>query len=197
MSIIIKEYDPKWKYEFESLKEVLSEGLKHLHVDIQHVGSTSVVGLAAKPVIDIDIIIECRELLTPILKVLRSLGYDHVGDLGIVDREAFHRQSEATPIDRSNKVWHKHNLYVCSINSISLRNHLVFRDYLRSHPEEIIIYGDLKRQIVSNNASDLNLYCEAKTPYITNILNSAGIEADVLNEITLANQQQLSKQRTN
>lgn len=80
--IIIQDYSPQWQRDFELLKAVFADRLNGLISDIQHVGSTSVVGLAAKPVIDIDLIIDDREMLNEVTAALSTLGYEHIGDMG-------------------------------------------------------------------------------------------------------------------
>jgi GrpB-like predicted nucleotidyltransferase (UPF0157 family) len=124
-TIIVVDYCPEWPQTFESLREVYKDTLGDLILDIHHVGSTSVAGLAAKPVIDIDLVIENRSILPDLISRLENLGYEHRGDLGIQDREAFGRRSESAPVDGSGQVWPKHNLYCCHRDCIPLRNHLV------------------------------------------------------------------------
>src|ERR1043165_3962036 len=130
-SILIAEYSADWPLNFERLKAVYLQTLAGIKADVQHVGSTSVPGLAAKPVIDIDIIIESKEELPDVVAGLVTLGYEHVGDLGIAEREAFKPTRSTAPVSEI-----KHNLYVCIKGSVSLQNHLVFRDYLRLNADE-------------------------------------------------------------
>jgi len=91
-------------------------------IAIEHVGSTAVPGMAAKPVIDMDVVIASRTNLPSIVSRLGSLGYQHRGDLGIADREAF-----LAPRNQP-----AHHLYLCVENSLALKNHLAVRDYLRT-----------------------------------------------------------------
>jgi len=172
--IIVAEYSKEWPFAFESLKEVYKGFLSDLIIDIQHVGSTSIPGLAAKPILDIDLIIANRHLLNPVIIRLEKLGYEYQGDLGIPDREAFRNLSDRTPLDGSGRIWQKHHLYCCTKNSISLRNHLQFRDFLLENPEKAKQYGVLKQQLVSQDPFDMDRYAELKTPFITEVLNEAG-----------------------
>ena len=91
--ISIEEANPEWSNIFQKLKDVIQQELKGIIIDIIHVGSTSIPNLAAKPIIDIDVIIETRELLPEISLKLQKLGYRHNGDQGIPGREAFKRES--------------------------------------------------------------------------------------------------------
>lgn len=98
-------------------------------------GSTAVPGLAAKPVIDLDVVIADRTDLSALIKRLRPLGYHHEGDLGVPGREAFTTPAGAPP----------HHLYVCAVGTPVLNRHLAFCDTLRANAELAQAYGDLKR----------------------------------------------------
>jgi GrpB-like predicted nucleotidyltransferase (UPF0157 family) len=185
--IFIQEYSPEWPKVFEQLKAVYESHLGNLIIEVQHVGSTSVEGLAAKPVIDIDLIIESNQILPEIIKKLGSLGYEYAGDLGIIDREAFRRNSDNVPVDGTNRLWQKHNLYVCPKEGVSLRNHLALRDHLRNNPEKAKEYGDLKKRLALQNPDNIDLYVEGKTLFIVGILKSAGFGMDELSSITEQN----------
>jgi len=161
--------------------------LGDLLIDIQHVGSTAVYGLAAKPVIDIDLIIADRSKLNSVIEKLALLGYDYQGNLGITDREAFKRKSDNTPLDGSSRTWQKHNLYVCPSDSISLKNHLALRDFLRNSSQKVIEYSELKKRLALENPYDINQYIERKTPFIIAILKEAGFDNNALDNITREN----------
>lgn len=185
--IIIEDYNTQWAEWFAELKALYQKQLAGLFIAIEHVGSTSVQGLAAKPVIDIDIIIEDTRHLAQIIEKLEQLGYKHVGDLGITGREAFKRLSDLTPMAGSFRQLPKHNLYVCPANSLSLQNHLQLRDYLRNHPDTAKKYGDLKKQLAIKYAQDMDRYVEGKTEFITNILKLVGFSNNDLENIALQN----------
>jgi len=182
--ITIEDYNPIWADTFQELKSIYDLHLADLIEDIQHVGSTSVVGLAAKPIIDIDIIISNdRQSLPSIIKKLSLLGYQHRGSQGITDREAFKRINVKTPWNGSSRSWQAHHLYVCPANSIILKNHLALRDFLRAYPDKAKEYGELKKQLALDNPFDMDTYIERKTPFITTILEKvgfSGIEIDTI-----------------
>ena len=175
--IIIEDHSLEWAIAFQKLKSIYQEYLEDLIMDIQHVGSTSVPGLTAKPVIDIDLIIEDHSALKPITDILAKLGYEYMGDLGIKDREAFKRTSSRTPDDGSMRDWPTHNLYVCINGSIALRNHLALRDFLRANPQKAKEYGELKKRLIAENPFDIDLY----------ILKTLDFDESSLNEIRKAN----------
>lgn len=186
--IVVEDYSPSWALTFQALKSVYALHLGSLIVDIQHVGSTSVVGLTAKPVIDIDIIIDSPAHLPDIIQKLALLGYDHRGNLGITDREAFKEKSDQVPLDGSQRTWLKHHLYVCPADSISLKNHLTLRDFLRNNPEKANEYGELKKRLAAENPYNMDLYIARKTPFITAILKTAGFDDTTLHHIAQENQ---------
>lgn len=89
--ISIVDYDPNWAQQFQDLKDVFNDALKNDNIAIEHVGSTAVPGLASKPILDIDIIVDDENQLDEVTAVLVTLGYDFCGDMGIKDRYAFNR----------------------------------------------------------------------------------------------------------
>jgi GrpB-like predicted nucleotidyltransferase (UPF0157 family) len=134
--VLIVAYDPSWPATFQQLRDRLAATLGPLAVAIEHVGSTAVPGLAAKPIIDLDVIIADRADradLPAVIERLRSLGYLHEGDLGVPGREAFTTPSGATA----------HHLYVCAVGTPALDHHLAFRDALRADSAVAHAYGDL------------------------------------------------------
>lgn len=181
-NIEIADYNPAWALAFNKLKLYYEVLLHGLFTDIQHVGSTAVEGLAAKPVIDIDIIIENQQLLAPVTGKLVLAGYQHLGNLGITGREAF-KYTHAPHL----QAWPRHNLYVCLAGSISLKNHLAFRNYLRSQPESAQQYGKLKKQLALVCNGNIDKYVEGKTAFIVNVLQKCGFKTSELRHITQAN----------
>ncbi|MBK9249671.1 MAG: GrpB family protein [Ignavibacteria bacterium] len=186
--ITIADYAPEWAAVYAELQAIYSLRLGSLARAIHHVGSTSVPGLAAKPIIDIDIVIDEKSQLNEVINRITSLGYIHRGNLGITDREAFGRISDFVPlVGGSERRWMKHNLYVCPHDSISLRNHLTFRDYLRFHPESAADYGALKRRLAEEYPHDIDRYIENKTPFIIHLLRLSGFDGGALETIIAEN----------
>ena len=169
--IVVKDYDPYWPIAFEEIKAVVGRTLGELALRIEHVGSTSVPGLAAKPIIDMDVVIESTELLPAIIEKLATLGYNHLGERGIPGREAFSRQRDATvPHDGSGRIWPRHNLYVCARDAIALARHISFRDYLRQHPEAVVRYGAIKKGLAQRYTNEqLDDYVDGKDDFIRGI----------------------------
>lgn len=189
--IIIEDYNPEWAATFQRFKKLYEEILEGLEIQIEHVGSTSVIGLAAKPKIDIDIIY-FEEVQFPLIKErLLKIGYHHRGDLGIHQREVFSRPLEETIKDES-PLNHSHNLYVCLHGIPALQNHLIFRDFLRQHPNSISEYSQLKKNLAKKFSANIDAYIEAKTSFITEILVANGMEINDIREIILQNKADLS-----
>lgn len=185
--ITVEPYNPAWGITFENLKAVYTQGLHNLPHQIEHVGSTSVPGLWAKPVIDIDIIVPHLEVSKEAIILLKDMGYTHVGDLGIPGREAFKRMDDSAPYTIPRKEWPKHNLYVCLAGCTSLLNHLHLRNYLLQHPKAVEEYSHLKKQLAIQYANNIDMYVEGKTAFITAILKQSGFDENSLKSITAQN----------
>ena len=165
--VIVLPYDEAWEQDFIKIQKELQDALGELALRIEHVGSTAVHGLSAKPVIDIDVVIRDRSLLGDVIRALEKAGYRHEGDLGIAGREAF---------DYDGKEHLKtHHLYVCAQDSAELRRHLMFRDYLRAHPEAVRAYSRVKEEGAALYPDDIEQYIEYKSPLIEKIYGEIGI----------------------
>jgi GrpB-like predicted nucleotidyltransferase (UPF0157 family) len=169
-------YDPAWPEHFNLIKQRVLPIIVELITGFEHIGSTAVEGLAAKPVIDIDAIYSDKAMLPEIVRRLEKLGYVHEGDKGIPDREAF----KAPPGTR-------HHLYVCKEGCLALRNHLAVRDYFRSNSEERDSYGSLKLELAPLYEKAPAEYVEAKTEFLKKILSNCGINAEEISNIAEAN----------
>jgi GrpB-like predicted nucleotidyltransferase (UPF0157 family) len=177
--ITIETYNPDWATQFQTIKTSVEAALKETaYASIEHVGSTSVPGLAAKPVIDIDIIVAHRSDVGPVIKAITSnLGYEYIGEMGITDRHAF-RLRGADPL---------RNLYACVDGSVSLRNHLGVRDLLRRDEALREEYGNVKRDL-AGRVKDIDEYIEGKSEILQRILKLAGVlTEDELDAIDRAN----------
>jgi GrpB-like predicted nucleotidyltransferase (UPF0157 family) len=177
-------FTENWAQTFEALARIFKIDLEDLITGVEHVGSTAVPGLAAKPVIDLDLIIRDKSRFEEIKVILGKRGYLHVGELGIPGREAFKRSSEYTPLNAENQVWPAHHLYVCLQDSVSLNNHLLFRDYLRANPETAAEYGRLKIKLAEIYPYDIDRYVDGKTDFIIAVLEKTGFDKMLLNDIS-------------
>ncbi len=181
-------YDPNWASIFQDFKAVYEQHLGDSIMAVEHVGSTSVEGLAAKPIIDMDLIVEDDdEQMKRVIELVEALGYTHVGDLGITGREAFRYTDVTIPKDGSGRTWMAHHLYACRSGCASLLNHLYLRDYLRTHPEAVQTYGQLKQRLAQSFPNDINAYIAGKTDFIVNILAKQGLGTSDLDNISKVN----------
>lgn len=159
--VVVLPYDEAWEKDFEDIKAELMQVLEGLVLRVEHVGSTSVPGLAAKPVIDIDVVIEDQSCFENVKTALGLIGYHHEGNLGIQGREAF-------KYDGKDHL-RKHHLYVCSKDAAELKRHISFRDYLRAHPKAVEEYGRIKIEGAELYPYDIDRYIEHKSPFIEGI----------------------------
>lgn len=165
--IFVESYQPKWKDDFKKNAIEIEETLSGLILRIEHVGSTSVNGLAAKPIIDIDIVIKDYSVFEEVVKRLSTIGYIYEGDLGIKDRHAFMYEGKTH--------LQEHHIYVCPEYSNELHKHTAFRDYLRSHPKTVQEYGEIKMEAAELYPHDIEKYLKHKTPFILGIYQELGI----------------------
>lgn len=186
MKIIIEPFSPNWSVAYQELSEVFRKRLGGLFTDLQHVGSTAVTGLASKPVLDIDIVIDSVEALPAITEKLLKMGYTSKGIVAIPDRYVFTADSALIPFTNPRKFWMKHNLYVCVSGSTALKNHIQFRDYLRSNSKAAAQYEELKYRLAQNSGS-IEKYASDKTEFISAILKKCGLSEGELNDIQQVN----------
>lgn len=168
-TIVVEPYNPKWPGEFEKIKGEILPVIGDDIVSFEHVGSTAVVGMWAKPVIDIDVVINYG-MLPVIIEKLSAVGYVHRGDLGITGREAFGYRYE----EKINLM--KHHLYVCHGDNSELKQHLALRDYLRQSPQYREKYSGIKIEMAKKYPHDIDSYIKGKEPVIMEIYGLCGIK---------------------
>lgn len=160
--MIAGEYDPTWPAEFTEIRQLLLRPLGPHVIDVHHVGSTSIPGMLAKPILDIDIEISNYDVFPVVVEKLRSLGYAHEGDLGIADRHAFRRISSEVPYTDPPRHWIEQHLYVCPTESKELHRQLLFRDRLRSDASLRARYRNLKLDCLSQCDDQRKVYQSLK-----------------------------------
>lgn len=160
--MILVPHSPLWTAEFEALRSVYAAALGDLILRVEHVGSTAIPGLRAKPIIDIDIVMAGYGSFPKIVEGLAALGYKHNGDQGITHREAFNRADATVPYCQPPKQWPQHYLYVCPADSEELRRHILFRDALRHRADWRAEYEAIKQGIANRSADDRKKYAEIK-----------------------------------
>lgn len=143
--MVLVEYNKEWPQQFLKIKTELQKVLT-IPCQVQHVGSTSIPGMKAKPIIDIDVGLENWGNFEKVKKAIAEIGYEHEGDKGITGREAFCRDGKV-----QNKILDNidHHLYVCSVDNEEYKRHILFRDYLRNHDEARNRYNQIKEEILA------------------------------------------------
>ena len=171
---LIQPYQPIWANQFDTIQKILTESLEGCILRIEHVGSTSVVGLAAKAIIDMDIVYDSPEDFKVINERLAQLGYYHNGDQGVPQREAFKRKKNGVPHPILDTI--PHHLYACPKDSPELKRHLKFRDFLRQNKSARLEYTALKQEIARQTNQDKAAYSLLKetmaNSFIEGILES-------------------------
>mgnify|MGYP001594660584 CR=1 FL=1 len=163
-TVKIEEYNPEWKGEFLKEETLLKKQLRDYDVDIQHVGSTSLVGCYAKPIIDIAIGVESLEYGEQLIPALCNIGYIYDGDGHIPGRHFFKKKDGELST---------HYIHVESINGKLWNNHILFRDYLNKHPIIIIEYSNLKKHLEKDFFDNINKYAIGKNPFIQKVIETA------------------------
>ena len=164
--VVVEKWNPQWKYEYEKIVASLGKDIIYNSIKIEHVGSTSVEGLSAKPVIDLDIVIE-KDKFAIIKELLNKKGYEHEGDLGIEGREAFSYSGKEELMT--------HHLYVCPKNSKELFKHITFRNFLKNNPALAAEYSKVKEQAAVLYPDDIDKYMEFKSEIIEKIYKRCGL----------------------
>ncbi|MBB5109619.1 GrpB family protein [Streptomyces spectabilis] len=164
--IVVRDYDPRWPERFEELWQRLAPHVVDLIVSIEHVGSTAVPGCAAKPIIDLDIVVPEESVMPELVSRLAGQGYRHEGDLGIRGREAF-QAPPAAP---------EHHLYGVVAGSKPHLDHVLLRDYLRQQPDEAQRYSALKVALAQRLPADSEgraAYSAAKSALVEELVTKS------------------------
>ncbi len=160
--ISVVPYDPHWAALFEQEAKQLHRLLGAKAYQIQHIGSTAVPSMLAKPIIDILIGLPQQELIDDIVLAITPFGFEDMGEAGIKGRRHLRKRNPVAI-----------NLHLVLADSDLWRNNLVLRDYLRTHPNEAKRYGELKREIINNGTNTLLAYSDHKAKFIQDLIGRA------------------------
>lgn len=166
--VVVLPYNKQWKDDFEKIKSEIVNAISDLIIGVEHVGSTSVDGMSAKPCIDIDVIIKDYSVFDTIVSKLEMIGYIYEGNLGIEDREAFKY------LNKSHL--RTHHLYVCPQESEELYRHITFRDFLRNNVDAVKKYSSVKETAARLFPNDIEKYMEYKSPCIEELYILCGLK---------------------
>ena len=166
--IIINDYDPEWVKKYEKEKNEILQAIGEYIIAIEHIGSTAVVGLASKPIIDILIGLSSLEDAKKCIPILKKMNYEYVPEHEKIlpDRRYFRKQPDGT----ANRKYHVH---MVEINSHFWNRQLLFRDYLRKNPEVLKDYETVKRLLAKKFQNDRHSYTTGKEGFILLILEKA------------------------
>lgn len=172
--MILAPYSPAWPAEFAALRDVYMAALGGLVSRVEHVGSTAVPHIQAKPILDIAIVMQDYGVFPRIVEGLGRLGYRHNGDQGILHREAFKPVDGLAPHASPQRQWMAHHLYACPADSAELRRQIAFRDALRTRPDWRQEYERMKQDIAARSGGDRKTYARIKEaecrPFVEGIL---------------------------
>jgi GrpB-like predicted nucleotidyltransferase (UPF0157 family) len=160
-SVDVVAYDARWPLRFGAEAELLRSGLKGGALAIEHIGSTSVVGLAAKPVIDIMVGVSDLATTAPLTAALVALNYEALGEAGVPGRLYFRKRAA-----------HSFNVHVMRHAGELWEANILLRDFLRAHAAEAAAYAAVKRA-AARETPTLLAYSERKAPFITALLERA------------------------
>ena len=167
--MLLKKYSTKWINDFSLIKVEIEKALSGLTFSIEHVGSTAVANLDAKPIIDIDIIYSKQPDFEIIKSRLENIRYYHNGNQGIEDRDVFKRKGISTD-NILDKI--QHHLYVCPTNSKALERHILTRDYLRKNDWARIKYQEMKYELAEKADQDKKVYAALKENNINDFIDA-------------------------
>ncbi|KAE9367078.1 putative UPF0157 protein YqkA [Stipitochalara longipes BDJ] len=192
MKVIIEPHNQAWDVEFQRVRDELHDIFRDIPVlSIEHVGSTAIPGLAAKPILDIDIVVTL-DILTMTRAAMVAAGYQDFGEMGVPDRIAFrqpgreHSQAATGIIDKTKEM--RRNTYVVLEGSVALKNH---RDLKRVLLQDAALrqeYGDVKMRLAEKELENVDEYCRGKNEILLKILKSAGWNEEELEEVRKANE---------
>jgi len=153
----IQEYNPEWPKKFEEIKEILKEVFSNKALSIEHIGSTSILGMKAKPLIDVLVTVERVEPFTSEKEKMISVGYEWGENYIAPDTLIFYKT------ERNRKT---ENIHVCIKNSFKAKQFIITRDYLRTHPERAKLYGEIKDRLKKQFPNDYPAYRSGKQDFV-------------------------------
>lgn len=159
-TVALVPYNPQWTTDYLHEEAILKKIFGDALIDIQHVGSTSIPGMNAKPLIDIAVALPSLDTVNQFIPALVDAGYEHMPERITSDRAFF---------PKGPREQRTHHLSIIPAGTPEWKNHIGFRDYLRSHPEAVDEYNKLKAQLAEKFADDRYAYTAAKSDFILSI----------------------------
>jgi GrpB-like predicted nucleotidyltransferase (UPF0157 family) len=191
MRIVVEAHSQEWEVQFARVKVELRRILEGIPIlSIEHIGSTSIPGLVAKPVLDIDIVVR-RDTLAATRAAMVAAEYTDLGERGVPDRFSFLQpgyglRKFAGEDGETGEM--RRNIYVVLEGSIALKNHRDLKQALLNDAELREEYGEVKKRIAAREVQDVDEYCRGKNEVMLKILKSAGWSEADLDEVRKANE---------
>ncbi|MGO5065373.1 MULTISPECIES: GrpB family protein [unclassified Clostridium] len=161
-------HNPEWKIKYQKEADKIYNIMKEEIVKIHHIGSTSIEGIYAKPVIDILVEVKDINNVDNYNEEMKRLGYIAKGEYGIKGRRFFLKG-----------LYHRtHHVHIFEKGDSEIERHINFRDYMREHKEEAKQYEELKKELALEFRYDIDYYCEGKDSFIKEIDKKAKIWAE-------------------
>jgi GrpB-like predicted nucleotidyltransferase (UPF0157 family) len=172
--VVVVPYDPGWPDLFEHARDQLETALGDAVVAIEHIGSTAVPGLAAKPIVDIMVGVDSLDEDRPLIDAVVALGYEYVPEYEdeLPFRRYFRRRDERLAPGYAHAGYHVH---MVEHTHEFWRSHLAFRDHLRAHPDDAAAYERLKHELAERFRSERERYTDAKGDFIAAVLAKTNV----------------------
>ena len=167
--ITVVNYDPEWPSKYVQERDYITEILKDNCISVYHIGSTSVPGLAAKPIIDIMVGVRSLERVDTVAEKFSDIGYEYLGEFGIAGRRYLRKGGD----ERTHQI---HIFQADDWNNIG--RHLAFRDYMRTHEKERNQYAKIKKDLAQKFPYDIEGYCDGKENFVREMENCALAQYD-------------------
>ena len=158
------EYDPNWEKEYEIEKTFLKKILSNYIIEIHHVGSTSIPGMMAKPIVDILVVVNSLDLMPEIEEILTKYDYHKGGRDDIADKVFFAKGPDEA---------RSHYLHFTTLYSDTYYSQLYFKRYLINHPDYFKKYFNLKKKLATKYADNRDKYTESKSGFINEVIELA------------------------
>lgn len=155
--ITVVNYDSEWPLKYIRERKIITEILRDNCISTYHIGSTSVPGLAAKPIIDIMIVVRSLEMVDAVAEKFSNIGYEYLGEFGITGRRYLRKGGN----ERTHQI---HIFQADDYNNIE--RHLAFRDYMRTHEKERDEYAKIKKNLAQKFPYDIDRYCDGKENFV-------------------------------
>ncbi|MFC3209622.1 GrpB family protein [Planomicrobium okeanokoites] len=161
--VTVTDYQPEWRQQFQLAAKELRELFGAECIEIHHIGSTSIEGMAAKPVIDLMPVVREIEVVDGLISEMEKRGYESKGENGLPGRRYFQRGGDERI----------HHVHIYAAGNPEIDRHLAFRNYLRENPQEAEEYGILKKKLAHDFPYDIEQYIAGKERLVARIEKNA------------------------